>query len=49
MKALEILNNFLKGNEVATISIKQKNWLIGQSKKETNEQTKFNFYLERIS
>jgi hypothetical protein len=35
MKALEILNNFLKGNEVATISIKQKNWLIGQSKKES--------------
>lgn len=34
MKAIEILINFLKGNEVIIISEKQKSWLLGQSKNE---------------
>lgn len=34
MKASEILNNFLKGSELATISEKQKNWLVAQCKSE---------------
>ena len=34
MTAIEILNLFLKGNEATGISEKQKNWLIGQAKKD---------------
>jgi hypothetical protein len=34
MNTNEILSNFLKGNETAPISEKQKNWLLGQAKNE---------------
>lgn len=34
MTTVEILSNFLKGNEVATITEKQKSWLLGQAERE---------------
>lgn len=34
MQTIDILSAFLKGNEVANISQKQKNWLIAQAQKE---------------
>lgn len=34
MTTTEILSAFLKGNEIASISDKQRNWLLSQAKKE---------------
>lgn len=34
MKTIEIINSFMKGSSKASISEKQKNWLICQAKKE---------------
>lgn len=34
MTTLEIINNFLKGSYIASISEKQRLWIIGQAKKE---------------
>ena len=43
MTTTEILSNFLKGNEVAVITEKQKSWLLGQAKREGIKHTNNGF------
>jgi hypothetical protein len=47
MTTIEILSAFMKGNEVASISIKQRDWLLSQAKRE-NIKTHFDGFSTHI-